>query len=246
MKGFTLIEILIAISIFVIIVLIMGSAITFSSRIYQKSENVMEITQNGRVFFDAVSREIRQAERVVNSLPERKEDGVNEIIFRDGHLEEIEETGIIQEGEGRFLNLSDESSSEDNFYKDSYIKIVSGPAEVEGKIRKVVAYNPDEKRVEIESPFETGVDYFGLEYMIDTAYYIHYFLEDDYVKRAVYAYYFSDEPQNYVPIDAVPGSGETLEEEIIESRIIGEYFQDIRFWKDNGINIHINLLLNEN
>ncbi len=246
MKGFTLIEILIAISIFIMIALIIGSVITFSGRIYQKSENIMEITQNGRVFFDAVSREIRQAERIVNSLPERKEDGVSEIIFRDGHLEEIEEEGVIQGGEGRFLTLPDESSDKDDFYKDSYIKITSESSEVNGKIRKVVSYQGDQKRIEIESPFKEDGDYFGLEYMIDTTYYIHYFLEDNYIKRAVYAYYFSDDPQNYVPIDAVPGPGNTLNQEVIESRIIGEYFQDLRFWEDNGINVYINLFLKDN
>ncbi|MGM0439192.1 MAG: PilW family protein [Patescibacteria group bacterium] len=243
-KGFTLIEILIAVGIFMIIASVITGAVVFGSDVYQKTEEFIELTQNGRVVLNSISREIRQAERIVTSLPDTKEYGENEIIFEDGHLDEITEKDTLQDGGGDTIFLSDSSSDQDGFYDNSYIKITNGPAELVGETRKITDYDGETKKAQLDFPFEEDVDCFGVDYMIDTSYYVHYYLEDNLVKRAVYGHYFSSDPDNYVPIDASPPEGETLEVDLLESRTIGEHFNDLRFWKDQGVNTSIELELN--
>ncbi len=245
MKGFTLIELIIAVAVFMIIATMVTGSAFLATRIYEESEETMELIQNGRVVIDAASREIRQAERIVNSLPDSKEEGVDEIIFEDGHLEYIREEGTLQDGEGVEVVLPTSSSDQDEFYKDSFIKITSGPSNLQGEIRKIVDYDGDTRTAVIDFPLGEE-DYFGLDYLIDTShYYTHYYLEDGYVYRSVYAYYFSEDPKNYVPINATPPAGETMEEELLESRIVGEHFQEVSFWEEDGINIFVSLQLED-
>ena len=242
MKGFTLIETSIALAIFAMIAGVIVGSIGFSSRVYEKSQEFMDLTQNNRIVLDSISRELRQAERVVTSLSNDKYNSEEEILFRDGHLNDITEKDTIQGGEDDILFLGNESSSEDGFYKDSYIKITGGSSNLEGEVRKIVNYEGENKRAKLNYPLEEGVDYFGIDYMIDTSYYyIHYFLDDDEVKRGVYAYYFSDDPDMYVPVDVTPPSGQTLEKEVLEINTIGEHFSQLRFWEDEAINIFVEL-----
>lgn len=237
MKGFTLIEILITVFLSVIVATIIVASIVLGGRIYEDGREKIELIQNGRVVLNVLTREIRQAERIVTSLPDSEVSASEEIIFEDGHLEYVKEDGYIQEGDSRSIVLPNESSDEDGFYKNMYIKIIGGSPELKGEVRKIVAYNGDTKEAQLGFPLSEE-DYFGLEYIIDTsAYYIKYYIEDNKIYRKVSAYYFSETPELYVSIEAVPPEGQTLEEDILEDRVIGEHFTSLLFWEDKGINI---------
>jgi prepilin-type N-terminal cleavage/methylation domain-containing protein len=84
-EGFTLLEIIVAVSIFVLIIMISGSLYTISQRSYTSSENKMELVQNGRVAFDRLSRELRQSVEVATPLASSSTETENEILFQDGH-----------------------------------------------------------------------------------------------------------------------------------------------------------------
>lgn len=244
MKGFTLIETSIALAIFGMIAGVIVGSIHFSGQVYEKSEQFMELTQNSRIVLDSASRELRQAERIVTSLSDDKENSEQEILFRDGHLQNITERETIQGGEGDVVVLSNESSSEDGYYKDGYIKITDGSPDLEGETRKIVDYDGSNKEAKLNYPLSEDIDYFGIDYMIDTSYYyIHYFLEENEVKRGVYTYYLSGDSSMYVPIDITPPSGQTLEKEVLELNTVGEHFSDLGFWKDEQVNIHVDLEL---
>lgn len=248
MKGFTLIEVLISISIFAIVMIIVINAIILGNNAYLNGEKMMTIMQNGRVVLDAVSREIRQSRKIVTLLPENEQDALSEIIFQDGHLKIILEEGIIQSGSLNQVILPNSSSEEDDFYKDAFIEVTNGPFDLIGKIRKIVSYNGDSREAYIEFPFDETSDYFGLEYTIDTLYsYIHYYLDEDgLVMRRIYYYYFSGDSNVRVPFNAVPPEQETLEIEVLEEpRIIGENFQELKFWGLPVINIFLKLKLDE-
>lgn len=85
-KGFTLVEVLVVI---VIIGLVMGaiySGYLLSQRASREGEISAEITQNGRVILERMTREIRQAREIVNELPEEEPSATSTIIFEDGHI----------------------------------------------------------------------------------------------------------------------------------------------------------------
>jgi hypothetical protein len=55
--------------------------------------------------------------------------------------------------------------------------------------------------------------------------------------RSRIAYYFDEDPDAYVPWDSPEAS-----EEILENRVVGEYFDKLEFWGSNGlINISLSL-----
>lgn len=244
MKGFTLIEILIAVSIIIVVATIIVTSIVLGGRIYDDGKEKIELIQNGRVVLDAISREVRQAEKITTTLPDNKSEAKNKIVFEDGHLKDVKEEGNIQGGSSRTITLPSESSSEDGFYKNMYIKIVGGSTDLEGETRKIVDYNGDTKEAQIEFPFNKD-DYFGLEYVIDTSfYYVEYYLKDNKVRRKVSAYYFSEDPSTYVPVNSTPPDEQIIEEDIFEDRVIGEHFNSLSFWEDQGINIFTELKLN--
>ena len=90
-RGLTLIEVIISITILSLILLIVYSSLTLSRRSYIEGENIAEITQNGRVILERLSREIRQAKEIVTELPdvldsEIPEGAKSEIEFEDGHI----------------------------------------------------------------------------------------------------------------------------------------------------------------
>ncbi|MCD4694543.1 prepilin-type N-terminal cleavage/methylation domain-containing protein [bacterium] len=84
-RGFTLLEIVVAVSIFVLIIMISGSLYTISQRSYTSSENKMELVQNGRVAFDRLSRELRQSVEIATPLASSSSETETEILFQDGH-----------------------------------------------------------------------------------------------------------------------------------------------------------------
>ena len=72
--------------------------------------------------------------------------------------------------------------------------------------------------------------------------YIHYFKDNNFLKREVIAYYFSGNPGTYVPWNAAPPEEQTLEIETIEaSKTIGEYVTGIKFWNSGAINVYLSL-----
>ncbi|MFA5047789.1 MAG: prepilin-type N-terminal cleavage/methylation domain-containing protein [Patescibacteria group bacterium] len=169
-NGFTLVELVIALTISILIFLIVIASYDFNQKLYSDIDTRSEIIQNGRVIIDRLVREVRQAQKMVTNLPPDTSDPDNlpdEIIFQDGH---------------------------DN----SVIK------------------------------------------------YIRYYLTGSDLKRQVIAYYFADDPDNYVYWDATdnadPHGPPTMI--VLEDRVIGEYVDDVEFWGNKLININIYLYKN--
>ena len=81
--GFNLIEILLAVSFFVIVVLITSTMYIMAQNVYSRGSNQNELTQNARVSLDRMSREIRQAVELITDFSTSTP--VNEILFQDGH-----------------------------------------------------------------------------------------------------------------------------------------------------------------
>ncbi len=76
----------------------------------------------------------------------------------------------------------------------------------------------------------------------DFYYYIRYFKEGNEVKREVINYYFSGDPSTFVPWDASPPGGQTLETITYETaRIIGEHVSDLGFWGSETVCIDLTL-----
>lgn len=65
--------------------------------------------------------------------------------------------------------------------------------------------------------------------------YIKYYLDGEDLKRSHVAYYFAVDPGVYVPYDSVDAADNPPEELILEDYIIGEYFDDIDFWGEDGL-----------
>ena len=68
--GLTLTELLVTITIFILITVIIYSTHILSQQSYREGEKAAEITQNGRVVLERVTREIRQAKEIVTELPQ--------------------------------------------------------------------------------------------------------------------------------------------------------------------------------
>ena len=87
--GFTLVEILITITIFLLVSIAVFNLFSFSQRFYSQGTTRAELLQNGRVILERMSREIRQAEEIVTPLPQVSDNPDNppfsEIEFQDGH-----------------------------------------------------------------------------------------------------------------------------------------------------------------
>lgn len=88
-KGFTLLEIIVSISLFTGIIITAGSIYMLSQQSFNKGSNIAELSQNARVSIDRLSREIRQSQNIITILPITNNDPINppsnEIIFQDGH-----------------------------------------------------------------------------------------------------------------------------------------------------------------
>jgi len=241
-KGFTFLEMVIVIAIFLLITGVVFSIYFFNSKVYIAGESIAEITQNGRVILERITREIRQAKEIVTDLPEEELDPANEILFQDGHLSIISEQATAQGGTSQTITLSSSSSSTDDYYKDVFIKITQGTGA--GQIRKVISYDGATKEAEIDEDWETIPDITS-EYKIDTNYYyIHYYVENSNILREVVTYCYSDDgvncqsPEMYVPWNTSP----TPVEVVLESpRIVGEYISNIEFWGSSVINIFLTL-----
>ncbi len=78
-QGFTLVETVVGIFIGLLVILSAYSIFQLALRTKPRLQNRAEIIQNMRATFDRFSRELRQANIIVTTLP------ANEILFEDGH-----------------------------------------------------------------------------------------------------------------------------------------------------------------
>lgn len=86
-KSFVLIELLISIVILLLISAAVYSSFILSQKAYKESNFLAEITQNGRVITERMTRDIRQARKIVGGgLPNTEANAVSEITFEDGHI----------------------------------------------------------------------------------------------------------------------------------------------------------------
>jgi len=89
-KGFTLIELSIAIVLTLIVLIVVSNIFALDQKLSRKSNAKAEIMQNGRITIDIMSREIRQAKKITTSLPTDKSNPdlvAHELEFEDGHTE---------------------------------------------------------------------------------------------------------------------------------------------------------------
>ncbi len=77
--GFSLLEIIVAVLIAILLLLVIYSIFSLSQHTRRSLEDRAEIVQNQRAIADRLSRELRQANMIVTTLP------ANEIMFEDGH-----------------------------------------------------------------------------------------------------------------------------------------------------------------
>jgi len=159
-SGFTLLEIIVSLSLFAFLMLLVNSMFVMSQNAYNQGSDQGELAQNARVSIDRLSREIRQSEDVVTLMPIIDNDiafpPVNELFFQDGH------------------DLSQVT-------------------------------------------------------------YVRYYLNGTDLMRSRIAYYFTVDPSIYVRWDSLDGSLNPPQSVVLEDRIIGEYFDSLRFWGDNGL-----------
>lgn len=87
LTGFTLTEVLVTIAVFVLVIGAIYSVNLFNQKAYLEGEIAVEITQNGRVILERMTREIRQAKEIAPALPVERVNATDEIIFEDGHIE---------------------------------------------------------------------------------------------------------------------------------------------------------------
>jgi len=74
--------------------------------------------------------------------------------------------------------------------------------------------------------------------------YLRYYLDGTNLMRKHKAYYFASEPTVYVTYNTTDQYGNSPDKKILENRIIGEYFSQLKFW-DNSGSISIAIELNK-
>jgi len=84
-SGFTFTELLVTLAIFVLISGAIYGTFSLNQKSYREGENLAEITQNGRVTLERITREIRQAEEIVTELSDDESGATSTILFQDGH-----------------------------------------------------------------------------------------------------------------------------------------------------------------
>jgi len=244
-EGFTLTEMMVVIAISLLIIAAVYSAYSLSRRGYLAGEEIAEVTQNGRVILERISRGIRQAKEIATELPTERVNPPDEIKFQDGHLPLVSEEASAQGGTIQTITLSSTASGEGDYYKDMFIKIIEGTGV--GQIRKIDNYNGTTKIAQIGEEWETIPNSTSTYKIESSFYYIHYYRgAENNIWRRIVTYCFSEDsltcfqPETYIPWDAIPPSGQTLLEVTLESpRTIGEYVTDLEFWGSRVINVFL-------
>lgn len=91
LEGFSLIEVLVSVAVGVVILFIVYTSFITGQRVYRQGVLNSELSQNGRISLDRISREIRQTEQVVTVLsPDPPDPATTEITFEDGHTDTIQ------------------------------------------------------------------------------------------------------------------------------------------------------------
>jgi len=236
--GFTLIEILISVTIFVFITVAIYSVHALSQRAYRESETAIEITQNGRVILDRMAREIRQAKAIAMEMPEEQAEAANEIIFQDGHLVPAFTEGQVQGAGVKTIVLELSASDKNGYYKNMFIMAVN-PANGETQTKKIVNYDGETRTAQLEEEWQTLP--VGWDYQIDSSYYyVRYYRNDqDEVWKQVFAYCFTGAGENCIhPLVFVAWNSASSKQEIIlEEKIVGQYASEMEFWGRRLINV---------
>lgn len=77
--------------------------------------------------------------------------------------------------------------------------------------------------------------------------YLRYYLDGASLMRQHEAYHFEGYPDNYVSYNSLDQGGSSPEINILETRLVGEYFTEIKFWETDGsVNISLSLEKNQN
>jgi len=88
-KGLTLLEIVVGLSLSLLIIGALYTVYLTSFKSYRRSINNAELNQNARISLERLTRDLRQAERIVTTLPADDTDPLNpppsQIQFQDGH-----------------------------------------------------------------------------------------------------------------------------------------------------------------
>ncbi|MEK7653308.1 MAG: prepilin-type N-terminal cleavage/methylation domain-containing protein [Patescibacteria group bacterium] len=74
--------------------------------------------------------------------------------------------------------------------------------------------------------------------------YLKYLLNGTEMQKQVVVYHFADAPDDYVHHDDTDQYGNPPTDEVLETKVIGEYVSDIEFWGSGAINIKLYLTKN--
>lgn len=87
-RGFTLTEVLVVITIFLLVLGAVYSSYLLSQKAFKEGEVAAELTQNSRVILERITREVRQAREIVTELSSSKENATSTLEFEDGNIQE--------------------------------------------------------------------------------------------------------------------------------------------------------------
>ncbi|MCX6759980.1 MAG: prepilin-type N-terminal cleavage/methylation domain-containing protein [Candidatus Nealsonbacteria bacterium] len=240
-SGFTLTEMIVVSAIFCILIVVIYSVYLFQQRAYVSGESSAEIIQNGRVVSERMTRELRQAKKIISALP------AEEIRFQDGHLAVVKESSNAQGGAENTITLALSASSLNDYYKDLYIKIASGTGA--GQVKKIYSYDGVSKVADIEGQWSLSPDVSSV-YAIDSSYYYIYYYKnaENQILRKVYACCLSsggvscEQPEAYIDCTSIPPEGfQNMEVILEEPRVIGEYVTAFNFSGSPTISVSIEL-----
>lgn len=246
-KGFTLVELLVTMAIFILLFSTISSLYFFNQKYYSGSEDSAEITQNGRVVLERISRELRQAKQITTVLPTENVDAPSEITFQDGHAKQIIEQNNSRASGAKQITLSLSSSSVDDYYKDLYVKIISGTGA--GQVRKIYSYDGASKIAYLDKSWTTIPDISSVYLINSSFYYVKYYrTTDSNILKKVFTYCFSSNgtsclsPETYIIWNSTPPEGQSLLEVVLEEpQIVGEYVTNLDFWGSLQVNMLIQL-----
>jgi type II secretory pathway pseudopilin PulG len=242
-SAFTLVEVIVSLSILMLIGGAIYSTFSLNQYVFQRGQDRGEVVQNGRVVIERLSRELRQSKEIITPLPDASDNPdfppAQEISFHDGHLTTITEEQTVQSATSNSVTLYQGASAVDDYYKGTFIKIISGPGQDEFK--KIIAYDGILKKAIIKGEWENLPDASSVYKIDSNYYYIRYYVENSNLKRQVRIYYFSGNPNIFVPWNAEPPVDETRQSLVIEEDIIGQFLNSVKFWGSSLVNILIEL-----
>ena len=232
--GFSLAEVIVVLFIAILILVVIYGVYVYGQRIYRSGENSTEITQNSRLIFERLTREIRQATEIVTNLPadEASASGIGEIEFADGHLKSISEVDFAQGSLApNQITLAATASNSDDFYNEMFIRIIEGTGT--GQFRKIIDYATTTVKIAtidhdwITQPDASSRYKIGSEY-----YYIRYYLDGQSLKREIKSYYFGSDPniETYVRWNVVDAGGNPANSLVFEDELTGEYIDELKIW----------------